>query len=358
MQLPNYIVQGNAVSNIIKGKGLYPNSDIRKLKYESFSRFGRMLDGHDRLNDCREYLFFVKPDLHIAKITTGNSNQTTGMEINPELEDRDYFMDLVELYPDVVRELQLSAPGNGSKDPFSRLLSFTVNSNLSMPGVDVSSIDGPSTVYGTSIEYMGNSESSNENHSFDLEFVDSKELEVFHFFKAYQEYQIAKKYGIVRPPHPWNGSKPMASHYTKNKVLHNTMGIYKFIVSEDMETLIYWAYFWGVYPTSYPRDSFNDPSFDGLSFSVSFKAAFVEDMTRSILTNFNSLMGDVTGSRLLRTYSNSISGIENKDNAGNKSLSYESGVDIGQLAKKAHIVKSKPERGHGGRPKYKLLWYV
>ena len=81
-------------------------------------------------------------------------------------------------------------------------------------------------------------------------------------------------------------------------------------------------------------------------------------MTRSILTNFNSLMGDVTGSRLLRTYSNSISGIENKDSAGNKSLSYESGVDIGQLAKKAHIVKSKPERGHGGRPKYKLLWYV
>lgn len=356
MQLPNSVSK-NSISNITKGKGLYPITDIRKAKYESFSRFGRVLDGHDRLNDCREYLFFVKPDLHIAKISDGNSEQS-GMVLNPELEDRDYFYDLIELYPDVVRELQLSAPGNGSKDPFSRLLSFTVNSGLSMPGVDTSSIDGPSTVYGTSIEYMGNSESSNENHSFDLEFVDSKELEVFHFFKAYQEYQIAKKYGIVRPPHPWSGSRPLASHYTRNKVLHNTMGIYKFIVSEDMETLIYWAYFCGVYPTSYPRDSFSDPSFDGLSFSVNFKAAFVEDMTRSILTNFNSLMGDVTGKTLLRTYSSSTSELYNTDTNGNKSLAYEYGVDLGKLATKAHIVKTAPDRGHGGRAKYKMLWYA
>lgn len=357
MQLPNDIKGNNPIGNIRRSKGLYPKTDIRKYKYESFSRFGRILDGHDRLNDCREYLFFVKPDLHIAKITTGDTTQG-GMIINPELEDRDYFVDLVELYPEVVRELQLSAPGNGSKDPFSRLLSFTVNSSLNMPGVDVSSIDGPSTVFGTSIEYMGNSESSNENHSFDLEFVDSKELEVFHFFKAYQEYQNAKKYGTVRPPHEWDGSTPKTSHYTKNKVLHNTMGIYKFVVSEDMETLIYWAYFWGVYPTSYPRDSFNDPNFDGLSFSVSFKAAFVEDMTRSILTNFNTLMGDVSKKTLLRTYSSSLSGIKDRDSANNEIVSYESGVDLSQLATKAHIVKSKPEKGHGGRPKYKLLWYA
>ena len=69
------------------------------------------------------------------------------------------------------------------------------------------------------------------------------------------------------------------------------MGIYKFIVAEDMETIIYYAYFWGVFPTSTPREVFGDPLFsDGLTFTVNFKAAFMEDMNPVILKQFNQLM--------------------------------------------------------------------
>jgi hypothetical protein len=61
-----------------------------------------------------------------------------------------------------------------------------------------------------------------------------------------------------------------------------------------METIIYYAYFWGVFPTSCPRETFSDPLFnDGLTFSVSFKSAFMEDMNPIILKQFNKLMGNV-----------------------------------------------------------------
>ena len=69
------------------------------------------------------------------------------------------------------------------------------------------------------------------------------------------------------------------------------MGVYKFIVAEDMETIIYYAYLWGLFPTSCPREAFSDPNFsDGLTFSVNFEAAFIEDMNPTILYQFNKLM--------------------------------------------------------------------
>ena len=57
-----------------------------------------------------------------------------------------------------------------------------------------------------------------------------------------------------------------------NKIIHDQFSIYKFIVDEDMETIIYWGKYYGVYPTSLPRDAFSNSNFqDGLTFSINFK---------------------------------------------------------------------------------------
>ena len=138
-------------------------------------------------------------------------------------------------------------------------------------------------MYGTSYNYLLDSAGSDEGYEgISLEFVDDKELDVYHFFKAYSEYHIARKSGLVTPP--------STDYYTYRR-LHNTMGVYKFIVAEDMETIIYYAYLWGLFPTSCPREAFSDPNFsDGLTFSVNFEAAFIEDMNPTILYQFNKLM--------------------------------------------------------------------
>ena len=281
--------------DLLNSKGIYAKRDINDARFTKFSRFGRVLDPYGKLNPCREYLFFVKPDLHICVpcgasdsdalySMSGYSGQgyrsTSGLVLNPQLTDNPYFRDLVDTHPDVVKELQYSADTTGN--PFGHLLSFTVNSNLPLDSSNANTMDNPATIFGTSYKYLQDSEASDEAYNFSLDFVDNKYLDTYHFFKAYSEYHIARKSGLVTPP---------SMNYYRYKRLHNTMGIYKFIVSEDMETLIYWAYLWGVYPTSCPREAFQDPSYsDGLTFSVNFEAAFIEDMNPMILYQFNKLM--------------------------------------------------------------------
>ena len=287
--------------------GLYSKEELEKSRFSKYSRFGRPLDPYGKLNDCREYLFFVKPDLHIVvpsgetaegiyKLGLSSSGSLyyedtssyNNLRLNPQLDNNPYFRELITSHPDVIRQLQKSAPvqsGMIANDPFCHLLSFSVNSYLELPGSEATTLDNSSTVFGTSYEYLKDAEEADENPSFSLEFMDNKYLDTYHFFKAYSEYHIARKSGLVTPP---------SLNYYRYKRLHNTMGVYKFIVAEDMETIIYYAYLWGVYPISCPRETFSDPLFnEGLTFSVSFKSAFIEDMNPIILAQFNKLMSNV-----------------------------------------------------------------
>ena len=99
------------------------------------------------------------------------------------------------------------------------------------------------------------------------------------FFKLFDEYERRKFAGSVTPPN---------ENYIINKILHDQMCIYKFIVSDDGESLIYWAKISGVYPTSVPRDSFSSIDPGEIKFSISFKSSFVEDMDPIILQDFNN----------------------------------------------------------------------
>lgn len=281
--------------DLMNSVGLYSKKDIEAARFSKYSRFGRVLDPYGRVNPGREYLFFVKPDLHICVPDgsdmsiydySGTSDVTpykssSGLRLNPQLDNYPYFRDLIDTHPNVIKELQVSATGNN--DPFGHLLSFAVSSSLQLDSSNARTLDTPSTMYGSTYNYLMDSAGSDQGYEgITLEFVDDKDLDVYHFFKAYSEYHIARKSGLVTPPD--------TSYYTYKR-LHNTMGVYKFIVAEDMETIIYWAYLWGLYPTSCPREAFSDPNFsDGLTFSVNFEAAFIEDMDPTILYQFNKLM--------------------------------------------------------------------
>ena len=285
----NFGLDANLGDSTFNSVGIYSSDDINENKYKKYSRFGRVLDPHNKLNDTREYLFFVKPDLHICynehatniygKLDKSESFSANGLTLNPQLQDNPYFVWLISKRPEVAKQLQYSLD---KADPFCNLLSFTVNNSLDLPSVDSSTLDTPNTIFGSNIEYLKDSETSDENRDFSLEFVDSKKLEVYHFFKAYSEYHKVRKSGLVTPPD---------QVYYQYKMLHNIMGVFKFLVDEDMETIRYYAYYWGVFPTNVPREAFSDPSFDnGLSFSINFKSAFIEDNDPRILLHFNDLM--------------------------------------------------------------------
>jgi len=336
------------LGNAYARTGMYSKEEIKQAKFNNYSRFGRIMDGHGRLNNTTEYLFFVKPDLHI--VSPAATKAASALRINPEIESSLFFQDLVNIYPDVVRELQYSAYED---DPFSHLLSFCVNSRLDLPGMEATTMDNPQTMVGNSYEYMGNSEASDEGPTFSLEFVDSKDKELYMFFRAYQEYHIFRKNGNVSPP--------SREKYTFKRRLHNTMGVYKFLVADDMETLIHWSYMWGTFPISCPREAFSDSSFpEGLTYTVSWKGAFVEDMAPEILINFNKLMTPLVSGKTEIPVCSLTDIIETND----KSILYSSSMFPksinGKLPTSAYVMRTKGGADSYGniiRPKYKLLWF-
>jgi len=286
------------INALMRGNNFYKKSEIRL--FDRFNRFG-YFDPYNTLTGCREYLFFVKPDLHIFK----DKNLS---KLNPELgggsveSDQEYrfvkdkagkeklepvketyaamtiFTDAKKRYPSVLKQLQASA----TKSPFMKILSNTVSSSLDLPGISADTIETARNIYGSVITYRGNSIKSDTDFDFSLEFKDTKNLDVYMLFKLYDEYERKKFNGDITPPD---------DSYITNKILHDQMAIYKFIVADDGETILYWAKLTGVYPTSVPRDSFSTLEPGDIKFSVSFKCAFVEDMNPDILADFNRVVG-------------------------------------------------------------------
>ena len=269
------------VSNILESKGMPSRGD-----YDAFNKFYRFRPWrvYDAPDKGREFLFFTKPDLYIANTYIQNG----AVQLQEDVKGHPFFKELADKWPNVITQLQYQA--DRSRYPYSLLLSNTVESNLDLPSLSANTITTATNIFGTNYEYRGTSEPSDDNYDFSLEFSDTRWLDTYMYFRAYEEYERLKAQGVIL----LNKSRERGGldyhKYVDNKVLHDTIGIYKFIVAEDMETILYYAYFCGVTWKSLPRDSFNNADFtDGIKYGIDAKAAFVEDMNPIILSDFQQL---------------------------------------------------------------------
>jgi len=255
---------------------IFNRSEFESGIFEQRYRYG-VLNPYQNITTSREVLFFTRPDLHI--FNSVNAGGAYG-SLNPDLAATNPFWnDLNNRNPEVLYMLQ-SSMMQDKYGPFNNLLANMVQSNLDVPSVSADLIETSGNMYGTSYKYRGSSEGADDNHTFSLEFKDTKYLPVYNFFKAYELYEIAKHHGRVAPK----------AEYIRHKVLHDQYSIYKFILDEDMETIIFYAKYYGVKSVNLPRDVFNSTTYDnGLSYSIDFEAAFVEDSNPYILGDFNEL---------------------------------------------------------------------
>lgn len=270
----------------VKRNGLYQASTINSNMYTKYSKFGYN-DPYNRMPNTKEVLFFTKPDLHIM---TGTNDI-----LQSELTNIEFFNNLKTYYPEVIDSLQVSHCSGTIA-----LLHNRVKDTLDLPDLNSVDIDIATNMHGNNYDYRGSSESSDDGYTFSLEFEDNRHLDVYMLFKAYDEYERLKRLGRVSPD----------QKYTENKVLHDQIAIYKFTLLDDMMTIAHYAKLWGCYPTSVPRSVFGNGDFGsaGLSLSVQWKSAFVEDMNPLILYEFNQLMKehidavDGGSKKLLSTY--------------------------------------------------------
>ena len=194
-----------------------------------------------------------------------------------ELQNIPLFIYLSQNYPDTLKQLQISSVSN--RYPFMNLLSNMKKSNLELPAISAGAdVETAQNIHGTKLTYRGTSYASDDGYDFSIEFDDTKFLDVYMLLKAFDEYENRKTYGQISIP----------LDFIRDKVLHDQFSIYKFILDEDFETIVYWAKLTGCYFKNVPRDTFSDlPETGGLSYSVQFHAQFIEDMKPEILDDFN-----------------------------------------------------------------------
>lgn len=305
------------VLNTLNSNHYYQRNQIDK--YKKFSRFG-YFDPYNTNSVTREYLFFTKMDLHLF---TPNSNT-----LNPELKNNPFFTEAYKTHRDTMYQLQWSTRTISKTGPFVNLLSNTVDSKLELGDISIEELETGANIYGTKLVYPLVTTTSSNNQEFNLEFKDTKFLDVYMFFRIWYEYELLKSDGQVSPP---------SEDYILNKILHDQMSCYKITVGEDMQTIVHWAKCWGVYPNSIPRSVFGDSMQDGpIRIPVSFKCQFVEDMDPNILSDFNKVVNSQ-----LKTFKKDIPIYNTK-----------SEMASGEWANVPYIVSSTVN----GRKCYKLKW--
>ena len=249
------------------GLGIGAGRVTQKEKYEKFARYER-LDPNNWMGFTKEFIFFTTPDLQLFN----------GATLNPSIANNSLIVEASKRYNDVLQSLSYSACGR----PFVNLLSNYKRSNVDLPDITTASdYETSKNILGSSIFYRGTSYESDENHEFSVEFEDTKYLEVYMWFRLFDEYERMKHYGLV---------DFVDDRYLNGKIIHDQMAMYKFIIGEDGESIIHYSKFIGVYPKNVPRSTFSDLPADGnVKFTINFKAAYVEDMDPNIILDFNEI---------------------------------------------------------------------
>lgn len=264
----------NDIKRLIRSNGIYDRYDMNWG--DRFARIG-VIDPYNALTNTKEYIFITKPDLCLM---------TDSGAVHEVLSNNPFFVDAINRYKQSAFQLQGSASRGTS--PFMCMLSNTVTSTLDLPGINADTIETGGNVMGTRIKYRSTSHKSDEDHSFNLEFEDNKYLDIYMIFKMWDEYEKLKWAGALDFTLP---SALRWQNYIINKVLHDQVSIYKFVVADDGYRIVYYARITGCIPTSIPRDAFSDmTSTDSQKITVGWTGHFVRDMDPIIISQFNQLV--------------------------------------------------------------------
>ena len=325
-------ISGSDLRAALRSNGIFSKKSIANNQYIKFNRFG-YTDPYNTVTSTKELLFFTKPDLNIFgedDVLLNISATQSESSLNPAIQNSTLFTFALESYFPVLKQLQYSAD---KSTPFMCILSNRVTSPLELPGISAEQIESSANAYGTTISYRGHSIKSDQAHSFSLSFKDSSYLEVYMLAKLYDEYHKLVKLGRAQPK----------KQYIVNRILDDQFSIYKFILADDGETILYWAKVTGVFITDVPRSDFSEFPEGEVKFSLSFYGQFVKDMDVTILSEFNavsSLMSDKT--ELIDTFDVTRGLVDNR------------------WVARPYITKDTSSRRSGnklGDTVYKMKWY-
>lgn len=346
---------------------------------DAFYRFSRN-DPYNYIDGAREYLFFTKPDLPL--VNQSEAQNAEGFLTSPAL-DIPYFRDLAES-PGYRKSVfcNLSYSGTKRKDgcPFIRILSNRKTSNMDIPDITVEELETAVNMYGSKLLYPKSSQSNDEDLDFTIEFEDTRFLEIFHLFKVWDYYRSLRWYGVISPAsflkeygknktqRGFIGTAANAvardimepDHYSSytdvekdyigyifHKVLHDHIRIFKFLIDNDGETILYAASAIGCFPKTIQRSAFSEiPERGPLKISVGFKlSGWFEDDITSTIQDFNAIVNSwVPLSECVNNYYSIYD--------------YEIGAVSQELVDVPFIIKANPESKEGSGRNSEFCRYI
>ena len=300
---------------------------LEDMKFnDSFYRYPRN-DPYNYVDGAREYLFFTKPDLPL--VHDGNASGVDAFLTEPA-RNIPYFTDLAEspgYRKSVFANLSYSGMKRTDGCPFIRILSNRKTSNMDVPDINVEELETAVNMYGTKILYPKSSDADAEGVDFTIEFQDTRYCEIYHLFKVWDYYRSLKWYGVVSPAsflqeygdrksktsiaeqvgkltrnisisikestHSYSGAEGDYVNYLFYKVLHDHIRVFKFLIDNDGETILYAASAIGCYPKTIQRSTFSEiPEKGPLNLNIGFKiSGWFEDNITNVVQDFNAIVG-------------------------------------------------------------------
>lgn len=282
-ELKTALMDDSGIRKTLRANGVFEPTD---MQYNTYFYPWHRNDPFNRVQSTREIVFFTKPYLPLL-----SGDQTLG----EEYANTPYFRELYKRgYRQTFADLCYGRGAIGSGCPFIHILTNRITASIDVPDVAVDELETAQNLWGTRILYPKSSMSSDENLDFTCEFEDTKYLEIYQLFKAWDLYRQGKWWGIFTPN----------EQYVRDKILYDQIAVYKFTIAEDGETLLHWCKWTGCYPKSFSRSAFSDIPKEGpLKITVDFKlSGWFEDMEPNILSDFNQLIRNWTGYSSLKDH--------------------------------------------------------
>lgn len=306
--------EAKQLRRLVRSYGIF---DKNSLKYNTTCYRFPKGDPYRFIDGVKEYIFITKVDLPM--LAEGGDGLSREMNFYP------YFLDLWNsgyinpvfanlCFTSLSPSVKNFADGSTEyKYPFMRILSNRKTSNLDIPDINVEELEGPVNLYGSKIIYSKSSMLSDENIDFSLEFEDTKYLEIYHLFKAYDLYRQGKWLGVFGPGvHALDYATQYLNKrslygkyisYITNKILYDHMSVYRFLVASDGHTILHGLKITGCFPKSISRSSLSElDEKGGLKITISFKVSgwLDEDMVE-IARDFNTIIYNYVGNNSFLT---------------------------------------------------------
>lgn len=253
-----------------KNMNINYHTTFDELNDDLFKKFNRFKINFPDYNLAKSYayVYFTRPDLNITNDL--NSDLHSQVSTDP------YFSDIWFTNSNIIKALTKNYDYGHSFHPFLSNISgsFEVSDEI------IKTEEVGENFVGFKVIYGKNNHESLTAGTFNMTFVDDRQLTIFKTNKLWTEY-ISKCFkGMLVPK----------KEYKRERILDYACSVYYFLCAEDGETIIYGHKYTGVFPTNAPASITSWSKGSHLNtpeVTIQYAYSFRESMNLLTLAEFN-----------------------------------------------------------------------